>query len=61
MDAVEKADTLRKAADIGQTCVMAFFRKRPAGVSETVEHHEAGRYFALQSSFADWQGNSARS
>jgi hypothetical protein len=25
MDAVEKADTLRKAANIGQACVIAFF------------------------------------
>jgi hypothetical protein len=47
MDAVEKADTLRKAANIGQACVIAFFRKRPAGVSEKVERHKGGEILSI--------------
>ena len=47
MDAVEKADTLRNTENVGQACVIAFLRKRPAGVSETVERHKGGEILSI--------------
>lgn len=46
-DAVEQADALRKAANIGQACVIAFLRKRPDGVSEAVERHKGGEILSV--------------
>ncbi len=46
-DAVDQVDALRKAANIGQACVIAFMRKSPEGVSETVERHKGGEILSI--------------
>lgn len=46
-DAVDQADDLRKAANIGQACVISFLKKRPTGVPETVERHKNGEIFSI--------------
>jgi len=46
-DAVDQADASRKVANIGQACVIAFMRKRPEGVPETVERHKGGEILSI--------------
>lgn len=46
-DAVDQADALRKAANIGQACVIAFMRKRPELVPESVERHKGGEILSI--------------
>jgi hypothetical protein len=46
-DAVDQVDELRRTANIGQACVIAFMRKRPEGVPETVERHNGGEILSI--------------
>ncbi len=46
-EGIDQADEMRVAAGISQACVIAFLRKRPEWLSDSVERHRGGQILSI--------------